>query len=271
MTHYCRKSLTSFTSDVGEYMFDDWPPACREIAERIRPMLCRHGAQLYRVDMRNEVRVGWPQKNGKKHDWLAILTWAASGSVVLKLRVGRTSGHIGSDRPLKPSPEAKRENAARDDGPVKLNAQLPANLPMLITSAFKFCLQKYKRPLDLKEREQPLPEEVTEPGELREGAVKIIAVNAYERNAEARRQCIAAHQPRCCICGFDFGAAYGPEFDGFIHVHHLRPLSEIGGEYEVNPIEDLRPVCPNCHAVVHFGGRNRSIEEVKELLRRAGR
>lgn len=59
---------------------------------------------------------------------------------------------------------------------------------------------------------------------------------------------------------------YGPEFAGFIHVHHLRPLSGIGGGYVVDPVEDLRPVCPNCHAVIHHGGRLRSIEEVRHLL-----
>ncbi len=34
--------------------------------------------------------------------------------------------------------------------------------------------------------------------------------------------------------------------EGFIHVHHLKPLSEVGYEYRVDPIRDLRPVCPNC-------------------------
>lgn len=110
------------------------------------------------------------------------------------------------------------------------------------------------------------PDEVSGPALLVEGAVCRVTVNAYERNPEARRRCIAAHQPRCYACGFDFGAAYGPEFAGFIHVHHLRPLSEVGGEHAVDPVEDLRPVCPNCHAVIHHGGRLRGIDEVRQLL-----
>jgi predicted HNH restriction endonuclease len=93
-----------------------------------------------------------------------------------------------------------------------------------------------------------------------------VTVNAYERNPEARRQCIAAYGAACCICGFLFGAVYGPEAEGYIHVHHLRPLSDIGGEYVVDPVEDLRPVCANCHAVLHLGGRCRSIDEVRQLL-----
>jgi hypothetical protein len=114
-----------------------------------------------------------------------------------------------------------------------------------------------------------LPEEVTETPELSEGAVSSVSVNAYERNPEARRRCIEAHGTSCCICGFSFGAVYGEEAEGYIHVHHLRPLSEIGCEYVVDPMGDLRPVYPNCHAVIHLGGRNRTIQEVQDMLKRS--
>jgi 5-methylcytosine-specific restriction protein A len=110
------------------------------------------------------------------------------------------------------------------------------------------------------------PDEVIGATTLFEGSVRQVLVNAYERNSEARRKCIAAHGTTCCICGFSFGVVYGEVAEGYIHVHHLRPLSEVGGEYEVNPVEDLRPVCPNCHAVLHLGGRCRSIEEVRQLV-----
>lgn len=112
------------------------------------------------------------------------------------------------------------------------------------------------------------PDEVAE-SVLTEGAKKAVVVNAYERSPEARRQCLAVHGTTCCICGFDFGAFYGTEFAGFIHVHHLKPLAEIGEEYEVDPVNDLRPVCPNCHAVLHFGSRCRSVEEVREEIDKA--
>ncbi|MCL4555171.1 MAG: HNH endonuclease [Actinobacteria bacterium] len=111
-----------------------------------------------------------------------------------------------------------------------------------------------------------LPEELSPIG-LVEGAVRTITVNAYERNSEARRRCIAAHGTKCSICNFSFGERYGAEAEGYIHVHHLVPLAEIGGEYEVDPVKDLRPVCANCHAVLHLGRRCREIEEVKRLLR----
>ena len=113
-----------------------------------------------------------------------------------------------------------------------------------------------------------LPDELDAATPIREGARHQVLVNAYERNRKARRRCIAAHGSTCCICGFSFGAVYGPEAEECIHVHHVRPLSERGGPYVVDPVVDLRPVCPNCHAVLHLGGRCRTVEEVGQLLRR---
>lgn len=112
-----------------------------------------------------------------------------------------------------------------------------------------------------------LPEEVIEVPKLFEGAVQQVLVNAFERNQAARKKCISVHGTTCCICGFRFGAMYGPDAEGYIHVHHIKPLSEVRNEYVVDPVRDLRPVCPNCHAVLHLGGGCRSIEEVRQLLR----
>jgi len=111
-----------------------------------------------------------------------------------------------------------------------------------------------------------LPEEIAATTTFVEGAVRRVSVNAYERRPEARRQCIQRHGTTCCICDFRFGAVYGEVAEGYIHIHHLRPLSEIGGEYVVDPVEDLRPVCPNCHAVLHRRIPAYSIEDVKAFL-----
>lgn len=114
----------------------------------------------------------------------------------------------------------------------------------------------------------PLPEEVNEEeeGTFVEGSVRRILVNSYERSPAARLKCIKAHGIACRICGFDFGAVYGPVAEDYIHVHHLTPLSELGEGYEVDPVHDMCPVCPNCHAVIHIGGECRSIETVRQLL-----
>ena len=49
---------------------------------------------------------------------------------------------------------------------------------------------------------------------------------------------------------------------GFTHVHHLSPLSIVGADNQVDPIDDLRPVCPNCHAVLHRREPPYSLDEV---------
>jgi 5-methylcytosine-specific restriction enzyme A len=111
-----------------------------------------------------------------------------------------------------------------------------------------------------------IPEEVTDPAIYQEGACRTIAVNAYERDERARWKCIEVHGTDCFICGFSFAERYGAEAEGYIHVHHLRPLSRIASNYSVDPAVDLRPLCPNCHAVVHLNGGCRSIEEVRQML-----
>jgi 5-methylcytosine-specific restriction enzyme A len=114
--------------------------------------------------------------------------------------------------------------------------------------------------------ESLFPEEVADGSALVEGAVRRVLVNAYERNPRARRLCVSQYGTTCFICKFNFGDVYGEVVQGFIHVHHLRSLSEVGEEYEVDPIRDLRPVCANCHAVLHRRVPAYTIEEVKALL-----
>lgn len=105
------------------------------------------------------------------------------------------------------------------------------------------------------------PEEI-----FREGAVRQVSVNAYERDPKARQKCIDYYGLNCSVCNFNFGKVYGQLGEGFIHVHHLRPISEIAEEYEVDPVKDLRPVCPNCHAMIHRTPRPYSIEEMKNII-----
>jgi predicted HNH restriction endonuclease len=114
-----------------------------------------------------------------------------------------------------------------------------------------------------------LPGEIRDGDHFVEGAVLTVSVNCFERNPRARRRCIDHYGAYCFLCGFDFGAVYGPIAQGFIHVHHLVPLSDLREEYEVDPIADLRPVCPNCHAVLHLGMEVLTIDKVRELLDRA--
>lgn len=113
-----------------------------------------------------------------------------------------------------------------------------------------------------------IPEELqaAECKNIIEGAVKAIIVNSYERNPEARKQCIEHHGYTCAVCGFDFSKAYGMIGTSYIHVHHVKSLSEIKAQYKVNPVEDLCPVCPNCHAMLHRRQPPFSVEELRQII-----
>lgn len=112
------------------------------------------------------------------------------------------------------------------------------------------------------------PEERTDKEDIWEGAVTRVIVNRYERRPEARRKCIEHYGATCVACGIDFYEKYGDRGSGFIHVHHLVPLHTIEEAYQVDPIKDLRPVCPNCHAMIHVGGDMLSIAKLKRIIRR---
>jgi predicted HNH restriction endonuclease len=116
------------------------------------------------------------------------------------------------------------------------------------------------------------PEEDEAPAHtlLREGKVIAVLSNAYERNAAARRRCIAAWGSACSVCAFNFAHTYGDLGMGFIHVHHLVPLGSIQAEYSLDPVNDLRPVCPNCHAMLHRKNPPLSIEELRQTIEHVG-
>ena len=101
---------------------------------------------------------------------------------------------------------------------------------------------------------------------LYEGALVKVLANKFERNRKARQQCVDKKGYRCAVCGFDFEAAYGEVGKGFIHVHHLVPISSIGNEYKLDVDADLVPVCPNCHYMMHRKDPPYTVEEMKEIL-----
>lgn len=100
-----------------------------------------------------------------------------------------------------------------------------------------------------------------------EGAEVLRLLSIYERDPVLRSACLAIHGHACSICGCDLGKVYGSLGEGFIHVHHIRPLGGENQERSTDPKTDLIPVCPNCHAMIHRGGVTRSPEEVRNTLK----
>jgi 5-methylcytosine-specific restriction enzyme A len=113
-----------------------------------------------------------------------------------------------------------------------------------------------------------MPEQILDSEIYSEGHTEKIHVNRYERNQIAREKCIEHYGYRCSVCGFGFEEFYGEIGKEYIHVHHVVPISEIGQQYVVDPIRDLRPVCANCHGMLHRGERVMKINELKDIIRK---
>lgn len=106
-----------------------------------------------------------------------------------------------------------------------------------------------------------------EEGARLEGKKVLYHINKYERNSENRVKAIEIHGLNCCACGFNFEEVYGERGEGFIEIHHIKPLSTLEEAVVIDPETDLVPLCANCHRMVHRRkDKVLTIEELKILL-----
>lgn len=99
-----------------------------------------------------------------------------------------------------------------------------------------------------------------------EGKRLKIYVSAQERDPAARAACIAHHGAKCAACGLEFHKRYGGIGIGFIHVHHRKPLGKSTRRRKVDPIKDLIPVCPNCHAMLHTSDPPLTVNRLRKMM-----
>lgn len=113
------------------------------------------------------------------------------------------------------------------------------------------------------------PKPLSDSSVFHEGTVRTVELTKYERNAAARRLCIAHYGPTCQVCGLNYERKYGPVAVDLIHVHHLTPLAAIGETYQVDPIRDLVPLCATCHHVAHARTPPYTPEELRDCIHSA--
>jgi len=71
------------------------------------------------------------------------------------------------------------------------------------------------------------------------------------------------------VCNINFRDSYGEIGEGFIHIHHVNPLHTLDEEVLIDPVKDLIPVCPNCHAMIHRKkDKVISIDELRHLYKK---
>ena len=91
---------------------------------------------------------------------------------------------------------------------------------------------------------------------------RVISRNVQIRKRSSRLRMIAIEHFThnniiCCdCCGFNFPTFYGQNYGkDCIEIHHIKPIFQYHGDsFEQvvqNALQNLLPVCPNCHRVIH--------------------
>lgn len=99
-----------------------------------------------------------------------------------------------------------------------------------------------------------------------EGEWQQVIVTQYERSRSNRKACLDYYGPACQACGMSFEDVYGELGADFIHVHHEVPLHTLGGSQNVDAVKDMKPLCPNCHAMVHRADPPIPVKVLREQL-----
>lgn len=166
--------------------------------------------------------------------------------------------------------EISLESAMLLDRIIEISDRLPKDGQIItVTEDLLREAKKSESPGGVEGEYSTIPEEIDVMAPLYEGAVRKISVNAYERSSEARMKCICYYGCRCAICGLTLTDKYGESVQGLIHVHHVRQLSDVNAKYQVDPVQDLRPVCPTCHAVIHYRTPPFTVQEVRAMIEEA--
>lgn len=111
-----------------------------------------------------------------------------------------------------------------------------------------------------------------EPYEGEEGGVVLRLHKRYERDrklvAEKRKAALIAGELACEACSFDFKVAYGSVGEGYIEVHHTKPVHLLVAGTKTK-LADLALLCANCHRIAHRRREPLSVEEIKQILKNA--
>ncbi|MBQ0058302.1 MAG: HNH endonuclease [Bacteroidales bacterium] len=110
---------------------------------------------------------------------------------------------------------------------------------------------------------------------------RIVTRNVQSRERSSRLRMIAiehfTHNNMICCdcCGFNFPDYYGPNYGlDCIEIHHIKPIFQYQGDtfdqLVSNALQNLLPVCPNCHRVIHKNhiGSNNISDFINEMRQR---
>ena len=111
---------------------------------------------------------------------------------------------------------------------------------------------------------------------IEEGELTVSNRAVARRSALLRREAIKYFADKdgliaCVGCGFRSERAYGPDTRGVIEIHHTEPLflrSGVSWRMAIaEALEQVVPLCPNCHRVVHKDqGHCMPLSELRRLV-----
>jgi len=111
------------------------------------------------------------------------------------------------------------------------------------------------------------PEDANQP--RKEGTPTQVSVTKYERNPEDRKKVLERDNYECQVCHMKFIETYGEIGKGYIEVHHLYPVCNMGENYQFDPLDPekgLVCLCSNCHSMIHRGGHYEEIDGERQMV-----
>jgi len=100
-------------------------------------------------------------------------------------------------------------------------------------------------------------------------------LTALHRRRERSRKLVAARKAkalrdtgelRCEACNLSFAERYGEHGEGYIEIHHTRPLHTLVSGAKT-ALADLALVCANCHRMIHKRKQWLTLSELAAILR----
>jgi len=146
-----------------------------------------------------------------------------------------------------------------DEATLRAHLRLITELYLKLT--FRGGLEAMAEPVDTSDENGPSSEAVAERRRYRYH-------RRIERNPKASNEAKRIHGYLCQTCGFDFYTVYGDLGRNYIEAHHLTPLSELPEDKPVSldPKNDFRVLCANCHRMIHRREAPRALQDFKKII-----
>lgn len=130
-------------------------------------------------------------------------------------------------------------------------------------------------PYSLKQQSRELVIHFDENLMVNEGIFTKSEKSTYIRSSKLRNKAIEKFTINgkivCTVCEFDFELRYGSHGEGYIEIHHIKPIYCFNDTEYIKTIQDalqnVVPLCSNCHRMVHRKKKPLSIDELKQVTR----